>query len=81
MLFWFSDFEACPDQLKSLRFSRLRIKDLTPFLPIALAGEVAETLTALLRRFLTFIFGGRTVPDRFFTFGGGKWYLIPFHPC
>src|SRR5271157_2701603 len=35
---------------------------------MALAGEIAGTVTALLRRFLTFIFGGE------------KRFLTPFHP-
>jgi len=30
---------------------------------MALAGETAGTVTALLRRFLTFIFGEKNVPD------------------
>ena len=34
---------------------------------MALAGEIAGTVTALLRRFLTFIFGGE------------KRFLTPFH--
>jgi hypothetical protein len=32
---------------------------------MALAGEIAGTVTALLCWFLTFIWGEKTVPDRF----------------